>query len=321
MKISKLKSQDKLYYNELALSYGTLFNTIEWTSIFDSHVYRYGIYDKGDRLIGGFITYKENKSCLSVYRNPPYTPHIGPFLKIDASNPVSVMDTWKKVLSLISDFIEKLPYSVVSISFNKKIIDMQPFIWNKFKVVPVYTYLLELSRDIEDILKGMSNERRKNISKGLKDGLITKKVDDVSIIRSLVLKTYSRQEKKTNEYFLDKVLFEFADKDNSFAFVTYQNNSAIACAFCVYDRHTAYYLMGGYDNENRHHGAGAMSMWESIKHAKNIGLRHFDFEGSMIPQIERYFRGFGGQLTPYFTINKAKLPLEIALKLIKRDRF
>lgn len=62
-------------------------------------------------------------------------------------------------------------------------------------------------------------------------------------------------------------------------------------------------------------------MLRITKHAKNLGLKYFDFERSMIPQIERYFRGFGGQLTPYYRINKAKLPFEILLKFFKRESF
>jgi len=321
MKILELSSQDKSNFNKLALSHGTIFNTIDWTNIFNNRINLYGIYNKGGKLVGGFILYREKKLGLSVYSNPPFTPTIGPFLKVEGHNPVTILDTWKRTLSLITDFIEKLPYSIVSISLNKNIIDMQPFIWEKFKVVPRYTYLLDLSVSTEDIRKGMSNERRKNITKGLKDGLTTKKVYDFKVIKTLVLKTFSRQNRKTNALYLNKILFEFTNRNNNFAFATYKNDEPIACSFCIHDSTTAYYLLGGYDSENRHHGAGALSIWESIKYAKDSGLKCFDFEGSMIPQIEKYFRGFGGQLTPYYRINKARLPIEILLKFFKRELF
>ena len=47
----------------------------------------------------------------------------------------------------------------------------------------------------------------------------------------------------------------------------------------------------------------------------------FKKERQSLPQIERYFRGFGGQLTPYYRVNKASLPIEILLKFIKREIF
>jgi len=64
-----------------------------------------------------------------------------------------------------------------------------------------------------------------------------------------------------------------------------------------------------------------MAIVEAIKHSKELGISKFDFEGSMLPEVEKYFRGFGGNLVPYYSINKAKLPIEIALKFVKRTHF
>ena len=308
-------------YNDLARRYGTIFNTTDWLKIFEDTTQLYGIYDKGDNLIGGFYLYKEKRSIFTIYRDPPFTPAIGPFLEVKAENPVAIMDLWKKTVASIAGFIEELPYSVISVSLNKNIIDAQPFIWSKFKVIPRYTYILELGKSMEDIRKEMSNARRNDMNKAIKDGLAVRLVNDLNLVKSLVLKTYSRQEMAANEYYLDKVLFEFANKDNSFGFVTVRDGNPIAASFCVYDKDTAYYLLGGYDHKSKHHGAGALAIWEAIKYAKDLGLKHFDFEGSMVPEIERYFRGFGGQLTPLYRVNKAKLPLEILLKFFKRDLF
>ena len=124
-----------------------------------------------------------------------------------------------------------------------------------------------------------------------------------------------------NRFEHQQVVFEFANKNNSYAYATYKGDEAIASTFCIYDTKSAYYLMGGYNYKNKHNGAGAMSIWESIKYAKIKGMKFFDFEGSMNQNIERYFRGFGGQLIPYFSVNKAKLPLELLLKFYKRELF
>ena len=37
--------------------------------------------------------------------------------------------------------------------------------------------------------------------------------------------------------------------------------------------------------------------------------------------IDKYFMGFGGYMYPYYTINKAIMPIEIILKFIKRQAF
>jgi len=321
MLVKKISDSDNLKYNNLATEYGTVFNTLDWLKIFGDKAQVCGIYDKGDNLIGGFTIYEERKFGLRIFRNPRFTPTIGPFFEIKAKNPVAVMDMWKKVLSLMADFIESLSHSVISISLNKNIGDTQPFIWKKFKVIPGYTYLLDLSKSTEDIWKGMSVEKRNDMNKATRDGLIVKQVNNFEIVKSLILKTFSRQEVTIHKYYLEKILFKFANDSNSFAFTTFKDDNPIAASFCVYDKHTAYYLLGGYDHKRKHHGAGALATWEAIKYAQKSGLKYFDFEGSMVPQIERYFRGFGGRLTPYYRINKAKLPLEMLLKFFKRELF
>ncbi len=321
MKILELTGRDEARFDELALSHGSIFNTTGWTRMFGSEIRNYGIYSDGCDVIGGFMVYETRKFGISIYRNPPFTPTIGPFLKIEASNPVVIMDRWKEALSLIAEHISGLGFSVVSIALDRTVVDTQPFIWRENKVVPEYTYVLDLTKTQAHIMKEMSPERRKNINKALRDGLLTRRVTDYGEVKLLANKTFARQGMRIDQRCLDKILFEFANEGNSFAFATLRSGTPIACSFCIYDRSTAYYLIGGYDSDRRHHGAGALSMWESIKHAQALGLRNFDFEGSMVPKIETYFRGFGGRLRPYYRVNKATLPIEILLKFFKRRLF
>lgn len=86
----------------------------------------------------------------------------------------------------------------------------------------------------------------------------------------------------------------------------------------------AYYVMGGHRRESGsgiHHGAGPLALHTAIAEAARRGYEVFDFEGSTIPRVESFVRGFGGALTPYFTVAKAWLPLECALKTRYRGYF
>lgn len=321
MKISALADHDQDRFKELADSCGTVFNTFAWTNLFGKNICRYGLYQDNGKLIGGFSLFREKRFGMSIYRNPPYTPSIGPFLMMDARNPTTIMDTWKDVLSLMADYIEQLPYLAIYCSLNCEIVDTQPFIWKKFKVIPGYTYLIDMNQSLEDLLQRTSKVRKNEIKKTAADGLIARQVEDLNVIRDLVLKTFSRQKEGIDKHYLDRILFDFANKNNSYAFVSYIGDKPIAGTFIVYHNQVAHALLGGYDHEQKHRGAGPLADWECIKHAKQLGLRCFDFEGSMIPHVEKYLRGFGGVLTPYYTVNKAKLPVEILLKLVKRERF
>ncbi|MDA8104270.1 MAG: GNAT family N-acetyltransferase [Nitrospiraceae bacterium] len=308
-------------YEAHVRKYGTVFNSLSWLSLFGDKVSVYGIYSNNQELIGGFCIYRKTKFGLSVYCMPPFTPEVGPFMKIDAKNTSHIADSWKEAVSLIADFIEGLPYSIVAIALNVHVRDTQPFIWKKFKVAPGYTYIIDLNQPPEQLWGNLSKKHRHDVNKAVRDGLVAKQICDMRIVRDLCIKTFARQGKEINTLDLDKILFGFSSPDNSYAFATFDGGVPIAASFYVYDRSASYAIIGGYDHEKKHHGAGTLADWEGILHARKLGLASFDFEGSMIPGIEKYFRGFGGQLTPYFRVNKAVLPLEVALKFVRRDLF
>jgi hypothetical protein len=72
---------------------------------------------------------------------------------------------------------------------------------------------------------------------------------------------------------------------------------AHAGCYLVWDSESAYYLLGGGDPELRNSGAMSLVMWEAIRFSAEVS-DSFDFEGSMIESIERFFRAFGALQTP-----------------------
>lgn len=53
--------------------------------------------------------------------------------------------------------------------------------------------------------------------------------------------------------------------------------------------------------------------WEAIKFSSGV-TKTFDFEGSMIESVERFFRAFGAKQKPYFQVSKINsLPYKIYL--------
>ena len=134
----------------------------------------------------------------------------------------------------------------------------------------------------------------------------------------LIIQSLKRQNKNIDLNSLENILFGFASEMNSFYFFAYYKNKPISVSFCIHDKKTAYYVIGGYDSDNKHHGAGACTLWECIKYAKKLGLHEFNFDGSIIPNIERFFRGFGGQLVSFYRINRTNYFLNLILNLINK---
>ena len=321
MKISEvdIKSTE---YQELSQKIGSVFNSPAWLSIYGSDLKTYGLYDNGGKLTGFFNCYLDTRArFIRHLTNPPFAPHIGLCFENPSQNPAKRTAYAKSVLKSLSEFFSSLPAQVITLTLPPQHLDMQPFIWNNFKVVPHYTYRLPLTGLSEkQILQGFSPERRNDLKKAEKDGIHCEQSADYEIVRKMVEYTYSRKGKQLRSSLLSNILDRFP-KENSYAWVSYQDEQPIAAAFVVYDHTTAYYLLGGYNPDRKHQGAGALAVHNALLHARKLNLSVFDFEGSMLPEVERYFRGFGGELTPLFTLNKATLPLEMILKLKNRSLF
>jgi hypothetical protein len=315
IRITDIKSNE---YRHLSDICGSVFNSQKWLNIYDDRVCINGIYNDNDDLIGSFFYYKAAKFGVNYIVNPPFTPNNG-LLFINPSQNKSNQNTFdKSVLELVATFFESLNLILVLTSIPTGFKDTQPFSWKKFSVHPKYTYQINLLQPENVLLENLTSEKRKSLNKAEKDGLSIRKQEDLTVVRDLILKTFERQDKKTDTDLINKILFGFADSSNSIAYVAYDGDKPIATSFCIYDKTTAYYILGGYDAANKHHGAGVSTMWACIMHSKSLGLSVFDFEGSMLPDVEKYFREFGGTMIPYFAMTKAPMPIEFILKLFKR---
>lgn len=272
-------------------------------------------------MVGGFAFRQQGPFGLPVALNPPFTPDCGPFVWIRAEHPVSVLESRREAVEAMVGYLKSRRCALHLLRLAREVRDVLPFYHAGFRVIPAYTYLIRLDRTRDEILRGMASVRRRNLQKAAKDGLEVREIQDMSVVGSLVRRTFARQGKKIDTAILDRILTNPSPEVGRYAFGCYEKDEPLACAFCVHDRSIAYYLLGGYNDSDKHHGAGPMAMWACIQRAQELGLKTFDFEGSMIPAIERYFRSFGGELTSYFTVNRAWLPLECALKLKRRNTF
>jgi lipid II:glycine glycyltransferase (peptidoglycan interpeptide bridge formation enzyme) len=309
-----IKTESAAYEKLCSLHHASVFNDAKWLKIYGDHLELYGIYNDNNELIGSFYFFKGKKYAQEFNICPPFTPHNGLFFENRAENSSNINTFNKKIIDEVSDFIKTLNSKLVVFVLPAFIKETQPFTWKDISVKVKYTYHIDLSLSEEQLLANLSSEKRKSLNKAQKDILEIEMTKDMEAVKEMIFKTFARKQISKNIKYFDLILFDFADSTNSFSFIARQNGKPIAATFCVYDRFAAYYLFGGYDQESRHHGAGVSCMWKSILHARQLGLRTFDFEGSMIPEVERYFREFGGKLIPYYEISKTKFPVNLLMR-------
>jgi lipid II:glycine glycyltransferase (peptidoglycan interpeptide bridge formation enzyme) len=299
-----------------------VFGSKKWLSVYGDSITLVGIFKDEHQLIGGFYFLKTAKYGFTFLKLPPYTPHCGLFFSSDSRNNSSINNFSKELMKEVCDYFSGLKSALTILAFPSNIIDLQPFIWDKYKVVPNYTYRIGLEKTIEEIKSDFDPKNRNTINRSLKEG-VEVFPDRLSKEQLYDFFSDALTAAGANVYAaeLKNIFQSFSDPSNSFSMEAYRDGALLGVVFCIYDAGTCYYLLGGVNKNSGVQGVNNLLVLKSIEKARELGCRIFDFEGSMLKGVEKFFRGFGPELVPYYTANKAKLPLELLLKFKKRELF
>lgn len=282
-----------------------IFHNSWWLEIFRNwyhHKYyvRYYGASKNDTILA-VLPIPVHRKLFNIVSSPLLTPYQGHvFLsEIFKGKRTSIISKLKEISSLFAKALRSYRL-VFYYPFSPWQVDLQPYIWAGFIVRVRYTYIIDLNASLEEIWKGMDKRRRNEIKKAK---LVNSKIVEDSIDSFVELKdlTSKRQGKGYIPGNLWKLLFkECSKRGQCKVWTAYFNREPLASLFLVWDKEKAYYLGGGI-NENSQ-GLMSLLIWNTIKFSKENGLKVFDFEGSNIPRIEKYFRKFGGEIKPVFYV-------------------
>ena len=273
----------------------------------------YGCFKGGELHAGIPIVYREKFGIKIASRIG--TPYSGIIFKKTDGKYVVRLAAEKELSRQIAQRL-KSDFHVLVLGYAPGPVDLQPLIWEGFSTSLEYTYILQLNRSLEELWMGMEETTRTSVRRAEKDGVTVIPSDDFNQTIDMIQKTYRRQGmvlRSKAEYCSRNEVLVRRKQCKSFL-ARNAHGEYIAGVYIIWDNKRSYYLLGGYDSENGHYGASTLAMWEAIKYTKNdLGLAEFDFLGSMIPQVERFFRGFGGQLSVRHRVMWTKPYLKLAL--------
>ena len=301
---------------------GGVFASRDWLRIYGEALSLVGIYKDEHQLIGGFFYLSVKKYGFRFIKLPPYTPHCGLFFISESKNKSSANSFAKEVMEDVCAYITAQKATLTVLAFPFSVVDMQPFIWNKYKVVPNYTYRIKLDQPMDAIVANFDAKNRNAIAKAIKEQVEVKR-DHMSKEELYAFFVSSLETAGANVYKNElKAVFQiFSSTHNSFSMEAYKDKELLGTVFCIHDAATCYYLLGGVNKKSGVQGVNNLLVQTCIEEAKNRGCTVFDFEGSMLKGVEKFFRSFGPELVPYYTVNKGSLPLELMLKFKKRELF
>lgn len=319
--ILKLLEHSDLYSEKAEPIIG-VFGSKKWLSVYGDRLSVVGIYKDEHQLIGGFYFLKTKKYGFTFLKLPPYTPHCGLFFTSESKNRSSVNGFSKEIITEVCHYISNQNSALAVLAFPSTVIDMQPFIWEKYKVIPNYTYRIDLERSIEEITSHFDSKNRNVINKAIKEEVqVSENQLSKQQLFDFFISSLSTTDANIYNEELKNIFHSFSDASNSFSMEARKNDNLLGVVFCVYDALNCYYLLGGVNKTSGIQGINNLLVQKSIEKAKALKCKTFDFEGSMLKGVEKFFRSFGPELVPYYTVNKGKLPLELLLKFKKRELF
>lgn len=265
---------------------------------------------------------RKNKFGLKHIFQPKLTRRLGPYI-FPISQYQKASTVFNNQMAIYKELIAQLPFChYFSQSFSTNFTNWLPFYWSGFKQTTRYTYRFDSLDDLDSTWAGFDQKIRTDIRKATNTGIVVDQSDDIKQLYDLLCLSYARQNlPPPYDFSLLKRLFTACLKHNCAAVSLARDRygNAHAGMMLVWDRTSAYYLVGGGNPHLRSSGATSLLLWNAIKYTKSLN-RSFDFEGSMLPAIEKHFRGFGASLTPYSLITRVSpnlVSLQSAFQLIK----
>ncbi len=315
-----LKPEDYCLWDQLVndSSVGTIFHHSFWLEANGMPFEIYGCFKNGN-LVGGMpLCLKKKIFNYKIGMPPPLTPYLNIVTHSLINNNTKKQSFCRKISESIIDYLKK-NYLHVQFKISMDELDLIPFLRGSFDISVKITYILSLD-NIDFIWRNLHVGKRTDIRNALRKRFEVRENVEPNILFDLVEKTYQRQRKNNLVSIYGRNYYTKLREHNCGRnFVVFNSlGEPLGGIYIVWDRNKSYYLTGGYDHNKNEPSAVAFALWHAIRFSKEkLGLRYFDFEGSQAPNLETFFRRFGGTQVPYYRVSWSTRPIRIARELKK----
>ncbi len=244
-------------------------------------------------------------------RRPPWTAYNGPLVASSSKGHAvgRASDEKGLMLRLLAQSPELGMYDYI---LHPAYTDVMPFLWNGFDTNVGYTYQIPPSA-VEQWQRAMASSHRRDLRKAhdmLKElGGNVETTMDLEEFFPLLDNTFNtkKYEIQADRSTVCRWWKAVTEHQAGTIYLARGADSRAVCAtMLIYDHVCSYYLASGICAEARR---GPMNLWSRvlidcmIRDSHSRGLT-FDFEGSALPGVEHFFRGWGGQCVPRYRVVK-----------------
>lgn len=259
--------------------------------------------NQGDSVAGVLPFHYRRRFGLPAILPPPLTPFLGPWLVYpEGMNRPNRYAFENRILAGLADELPDVVFYIQKWHYRTD--NWLPFYWRGFQQRTHYSYVIEPLGSSERIWSAFRGSVRTDIRKA-EGSCVVSAGEDTAPLYGLLQQVFSRQRRSVpfSSFWLSRLYRRIqAHGSGRIYYARDENQQRItAGVLVVWDRASAYLLLTGRDAAEEG-GAVSLLIWKALQSLPET-VRRFDFEGSMLPGVESYFRSFGGERKPYFRVH------------------
>ena len=301
-------------YDELvaASPQGSIFASSWWLDAVAGGRWRPHRLDAQGSIVAAWPTVVRRTRFGDIHTGAPLTPFLGPMFQAQGSE----LRRRGEQVKWLEQLVESMRgVAQIEARCNPAFDYWTPLAWHGFRQTTNYTWRLPRLDDLDSVFADVRENIRREIRKARKRGIVVEE-GSLPAFQAVHLRTMEHQsipEAGTNQEALRRIEAAAAPRDVRRILLARDAEGRVpAGGYFVRDDRWVYYLVGASDPALRTSGASSLVLWHGIEYAAEHGLG-FDFEGSMLRGVERFFRAFGGEPTPYSIVRKTP---SVALQLM-----
>lgn len=255
-------------------------------------------------VIAVMWVWESGRKFLNSLTTPPFSPNCWLTFLLDYEKPATKRAKEKEMQKALLSFVVKGKWGYWKFDFPIQFTDFQEAIWKGTLPQTKYTYRILNLKNWE----GQIDSKLRNKLKRFTDFSFEVRPFDNDELQLFI--SSSAAKGVAHEQLLSKF-----NALNTYSAFTVIAEGGQYQAFCVIVDRVCYYLVSS--NAKNENALSACGVKFCIEESMRRGCLSFDFEGSMIPEIEVFFRSFGGDLFPYFSIEGGRGMVYALRKLLK----
>jgi hypothetical protein len=336
--LKKVTNADENHWDSLVESspQGTVFHTWAWVSAMAKHsrislfgetikpVFHPLIAENHGKAIGIMPLYEfPGRFVNYIFSPPPHTAvtYLGPCLKIPDNMKQGNHERLQRGFqNAIEEYIAKIGANCIRIRPPPKFNDARPYLWLGYEVTPLYNYVLDLQRPIEEIFQQSEPSFRNKVRRTEKEGY-TVREGSFKDLEKLYMQQKARYEEQGKqieielEYLQD--LWMNMPPGRLRMLIVEKRGEHVTATIEAYYKGRVYGWIGNPKSQSVRGSPNDLLIWEVIKYAVSNGYMEYENIWANDERLNPFKTKLNPHINRYYSVVRMSRPLSMAYQIKK----